>query len=220
MGERGGEYYDAIEREFYTAVLADVLDGLGHRQQVMRHDIRPLYEDARVVGRAATMLVAEVFDEPAEPYKLELRLLDGLRPSEVVVFAAPPTRTAAIWGELLSTHARARGGRGAVIDGLTRDTWGIVDMRFPVFCAGATPADSRGRLDVVAIRVPVSVGGVLVRDGDLVVADPDGCLVVPQAVEDEAIALAREKVAGESRVRELLREGSSLEQVFAEHGIL
>jgi regulator of RNase E activity RraA len=209
-----------IERELYTAVLADVMDDLGYRDQVMRSDIRPLYEGAKIAGRAATMLVTEVYEIPAEPYKLELQLLDSLEDGEVVVFATPATRRAAIWGELLSTRARARGARGAVIDGLTRDTWGIVDMRFPVFCAGATPADSKGRLDTIAIRVPVSVGGVLVRNGDLVVADSDGCLVVPQEAEAEVLERARAKVAGEDEVRRLLREGADVARVFEEHGIL
>jgi 4-hydroxy-4-methyl-2-oxoglutarate aldolase len=214
------DYYDAISAELYTAVLADVLDDLGHRGQVMRHDIRPLYEGATVVGRAATMLAADVYEIPAEPYKLEMRLLDSIAPGEVAVCAAPASRTAAIWGELLSTHVRARGGRGAVIDGLTRDTWGIVSMRFPVFCAGASPADSKGRCDVVAIRVPVSIGGVLVRDGDLIVGDSDGCLAVPQPVEDEVIERARAKVSAEDSIRHVLEQGASLEQVFGEHGIL
>lgn len=220
MSERTTEYYDGIERELYTAVLADVLDDLGYRDRSMHHDVRPLYEGALVVGRAATMLVAEVFELPQEPFKLELKLLDGLAEGEVVVFGTPATRTAAIWGELLATHARARGGRGAVIDGLTRDVRHIIDMRFPVFCAGATPADSKGRIDVIAIRVPVSVGGVLVEDGELIVADADGCVVIPRAAEAEAIRRAREKVAGEDTIRDLLRDGASLEQVFEDHGIL
>ena len=125
-----------------------------------------------------------------------------------------------MWGELLSTHTRAKGGRGVILDGLTRDSWGIIDMRFPVFACGTTPADSKGRLDVMATRVPIEMGGVLVHDGDLVVADIDGCLAVPQAIEDEVIAKALEKVSGENVVREILAAGASIQQVFRDHGIL
>jgi regulator of RNase E activity RraA len=214
------EYYDLVEQRLYTSVLADVMDDLGYREQVMRHDIRPLYEGARVVGRAATMLVSEVFETPAEPYRLELELLDSIEPGEVVVFTTQGSHRAAVWGELLSTHVRARGGRGAVIDGCTRDTWGIVEMRFPVFASGATPADSKGRLDVIAYRVPIEVGGVLVSPGDLVVADVDGCLAVPQAVEEEVVERALAKVAGENTVRDVLAAGASIRQVFADYGIL
>lgn len=220
MERTSAEYYEMIEERLYTSVLADVMDALGHPRQVMRHDIRPLYEGANVVGRAATMLAAEVYEVPAEPFKLELELLDSIEPGEVVVCTTGGSSRAAMWGELLSTHTRVRGGRGAVIDGLTRDAWGIIDMRFPVFVTGFTPADSKGRLDTIAIRVPIEIGGVLVQPGDLVVGDVDGCLAVPQAIEDEAIARATAKVEGENEVREVLRAGASIQQVFKDYEIL
>jgi 4-hydroxy-4-methyl-2-oxoglutarate aldolase len=214
------EFYRMVEERLYTSVLADVMDDLGYHRQVMRHDIRPLYEGARVAGRAATMLAAEVYEVPAEPFKLELDLLDSIEPGEVVVCTTQGSMRAAMWGELLSTHTKARGGRGAIIDGLTRDAWGIVDIPFPVFVAGYTPADSKGRLDTIAIRVPIEAGGVLVHDGDLVVGDVDGCLAVPQAVEGEVIERAIAKVEGEDEVREVLRAGASISKVFKDYGIL
>jgi 4-hydroxy-4-methyl-2-oxoglutarate aldolase len=220
MDKQSAEYYDHVQQRLYTSVIADVMDELGYPRQVMSHEIRPLFEDARITGRAATMLACEVYELPAEPFKLELRLLDDLNPGEVVCCTQQGSTRAAMWGELLSTHTRARGGRGAILDGLTRDSWGIIDIRFPVFARGLTPADSKGRLDVIAIRAPVEMGGVLVHDGDLVVADFDGCLAVPQAIEDEVIAKALEKVSGENVVRGILAAGASIEHVFKEHGIL
>lgn len=220
MDPRSSEYYELIGSKLYTSVVADVMDDLGRWHQVMRYDIRPLYEDARVAGRAATMLACEVYQVPEKPFELELELLDSLSDGEVVVCTTQGSTRAAMWGELLSTHTCARGGRGAVIDGLTRDAWGIVDMRFPVFATGRTPADSKGRLDVMAVRVPIDVGGVLVHDGDLVLGDVDGCLAVPQDIEAEVIERALAKVEGENTVREVLREGASIRRVFADYGIL
>ena len=220
MDTTSAEYYDRIERELYTSVLADVMDELGYTQQVMRYDIQPLYPGATLAGRAATMLAGEVAEIPAEPFKLELELLDSIQPGEVVVCTTQGSTIAAMWGELLSTHTRARGGRGAIIDGLTRDAWGIEAIRFPVFVTGTTPADSKGRLDVTANRGPIRVGGVVVNDGDLVVGDVDGCLVVPRAIEDEVIERALAKVSGENTVRDVLAAGASIQQVFREHGIL
>ncbi len=213
-------YLDHIAEHLYSSVLSDVLDDAGHRHQVMRPEVRPLYAGAKVVGRAATMLAIEVSELPAEPYKLMMELLDGIRPGEVVVGAVQGSSRAALWGELLSTHTRAKGGRGVVLDALCRDSWGIVEMRFPVFATGLSPADSKGRLDVVAIRRTIPVGGVSVADGDLVVADDDGCVVVPAAVEEEVVRLALEKVSGEDVMRDILRKGASIREVFAEHGIL
>ena len=220
MDRFAASYLDDIAERLYSSVLSDVLDDAGHRHQVMRPQIRPLYAGAKVVGRAATMLAIEVSQPPPEPYKLLMDLLDGLRPGEVVVGAVQGESRAALWGELLSTHTRAKGGRGVVIDGMSRDSWGIVDMKFPVFATGLSPADSKGRLDVVAIRRTIPIGGVAVADGDLVVADADGCVVVPAEVEEEVVRLALEKVSGEDTMRDILRKGASIRDVFAEYGIL
>ncbi len=220
MDKLSNAYYDLIEQKMYTAVMADIMDGLGYRRQIMRHDLRPLYPEARLVGRAATMVTTDVYHIPDEPYKLELELLDDLKPGEIVVCASGGSTRAALWGELLSTHTRAKGGRGALIDGLSRDATPITAMRFPVFALGLSPADSRGRLEVTAIRVPVEIGGVQINDGDLIVADFDGCVAVPQAIEDQVFEQALQKVSAENVVRDLLRQGVSIRDVFRQHGVL
>ena len=221
MAERySAEYLDRIADSLYSSVLSDILDEAGHRHQVMRPEVRPLYPGAKMAGRAATMLAVAVSELPEQPYRLLMDLLDGVRPGEVVVAAVQGELKAALWGELLSTHTRARGGRGAVVDGLSRDSWGIEDMRFPVYATGVTPADSKGRLEVIAIRQPILVGGVAVADGDLVLADQDGVVVVPASLEDEVVGQALEKVASETTIRDVLRQGASIRKVFDEHGIL
>ena len=73
---------------------------------------------------------------------------------------------------------------------------------------------------MVAIRSTIPVGGVAVADGDLVVADDDGCVVVPSSVEEEIVARALEKVSGENVMRDILARGASIRETFAEHGIL
>jgi regulator of RNase E activity RraA len=220
MDRFDAKYLDRISEHLYSSVLADILDEAGHRQQVMRPEVRPLYPGAKVAGRAATMLAVEVSELPAQPYHLLMEMLDGLRPGEVVVAAVQAQVRAALWGELLSTHTRARGGRGVVIDGLSRDSWGIEEMKFPVFATGLSPADSKGRLEVISIRGTIPVGGVSVADGDLIVADSDGCVVVPAAIEDDIIGKAMQKVSGEDKMRDVLRKGASIREVFKEYGIL
>lgn len=214
------EYLDRVSERLYSSVLADILDDHGYRHQVMDHEVRPLYNGARVAGRAATMLAVEVSKLPDNPYDNLMELLDGIVPGEVVVGSVQSRANAAIWGELLSTHTRAKGGRGVVVDGLSRDLWGIAEMKFPVFARGLCPADSKGRLEVIDIRGTIPVAGVSVANGDLVLADEDGVVVVPGPVEDEVVRLAFEKVEGEDVMRDILRRGANLRAVFKEHGIL
>jgi 4-hydroxy-4-methyl-2-oxoglutarate aldolase len=202
----------------YSAVLADVLDRLGYRNQVMRAELRPLYPEAKVAGIAMTVQTVPARElAPEEPYKGELAAVDALRADDVMVVSSCEW---SFWGELLSTAARYRGCRGVIIDGYTRDTQAIIAMGFPVFCRGIHPADSLGRLDVSGHDVPVVCGGVAVRPGDLVLGDYDGIVVAPREVAERAIELAEEKVRGENLVRTKLAEGMSASEAFQRYGIL
>jgi regulator of RNase E activity RraA len=122
-----------VERlnNLYTPVVADVLDKLGFRNQVMYAPIRPLYPEAKAAGFALTVLTVPGREtSPPCPYAGELEAVDSLQADDVMVVS---TCEWSFWGELLSTAARYRGSRGVVIDGYTRDTRAIMTMAFPVF---------------------------------------------------------------------------------------
>ena len=208
-------------KRLYTAVLSDVLDGLGYRRQAMSPAIRPLDETLVMCGRARTALYREVFHiAKGNPYELEIALIDDLKAGDVAVMACGGSPRIAPWGELLSTAARARKAAGCLTDGLTRDVRYIRKMKFPVFHGGIGPLDSKGRGEVAAIDVPVEVAGVRIEPGDLVFGDVDGVVVVPKKIEAKALALAFKKVASENTVRAELKRGDRLRAVFARHGIL
>ena len=204
----------------YSAVLADVLDALGHRHSALPPTLRPLRPEWRLFGRAATLSVLPVAAEPKHPYATELECIDALQPGDVLVATTHGDHGSALWGELLSTAARAHGAVGAVIDGLTRDAAKIMAMDFPVFAAGLSPLDSKGRLDGIQHSQPIRVGDCVVRPGDWVFGDLDGIVVIPVDLATAAFARALEKVHGENRVREELARGRSVREVFAEYGIL
>jgi regulator of RNase E activity RraA len=203
-----------------SAVLADVLDALGHRTSALPPHVRPLKPEWRLFGRAVTLSAVAVAAEPLHPYAVEMECIDALRPGEVVVATTNGDRSSALWGELLSTAARARGAVGVMLDGLTRDAARIRAMDFPVFAAGFSPLDSKGRLEAIHHGQPLHIGDCVVRPGDWVCGDEDGVVVVPAELADRAIARALEKVTGENRVREELARGRSLREMFAEYGIL
>ena len=121
-----------------AAVLSDVLDAMGYRDQVLDPAIRPLDDAVVLMGRARTALYMEVFHiEPGEnPYELEMKLIDDLRPGDVAVLCSAGSRRITPWGELLSTAATARGAGGCLTDGMIRDIRRIREMKFPVFHVG------------------------------------------------------------------------------------
>jgi 4-hydroxy-4-methyl-2-oxoglutarate aldolase len=214
------DMFELMAQKLAASVISDILDTLGFRDQVMRASIRPLYREAIVVGRAMPVLYAEVFEIPEKAYQMEMEVVDSLKPDDVLVAYAPTTSKAALWGGLLSTAARARGARGVVIEGMTRDVKRIREMTFPVFASGFSPHDFNGRLRVFAYRCAIECGGVLVEPGDIIFGDVDGVVVIPQDVAVETIQEALIKVEAEHLMEEALRKGALLRDAYAQYGVL
>jgi regulator of RNase E activity RraA len=214
------EMFRHIETLLYTPVIADSLDELGYRNQAMRERMRPLNPEARLAGWARTMVCVDTYHMEPNPYTMEIEAVDSLLPGEVAVVGTGESIRNAPWGELLSTAAKARGARGAVVDGLVRDVKKMDELGFLVFAVGIKPVDSRGRGCVTDYNVPVESGGVMVYPGDLVAADYDGVVVVPSAIVDEVVRMATDKVTRENHTRDELRQGAYLRDVYAKYGVL
>jgi len=214
------DLFALMRRELFTAVVGDVLDAMGYRHQFLPPEIRPLADEMIITGRALTVLEADAYhDDPEAPWGEMLAALDGLRPDEVYV-ASAGSHAYALWGELMSTRARALGAAGAVLGGYVRDTRAIRAMGFPCFARGSYAQDQRGRGRVIAHRMPVEIGQVRIEPGDIVFGDVDGVLTIPRAVEAEVISRALEKVRGENAVRQAIQRNMSAGEAFRRYGIL
>jgi len=207
-------------KKLYTAVVADVLDGLGYRNQTLGADIVALTPANKVSGRVFTACAVAVDEIPKEPYKLEMAAIDTMKKGDVLVVDAGHNHKSAFWGELLSTACIAKGVRGVVMSACSRDLWALNQMDFPVFGIGCTPADSKGRIDVSEIGQPIIIEGVSTMNGDYLIGDEDGVVIIPGSSIEETLALALEKVSGEDTVRDELAAGVPVAKVFGKHGIL
>jgi 4-hydroxy-4-methyl-2-oxoglutarate aldolase len=212
--------FQTIREKLNTALLSDALDSLGVINQVMHESIRPLDPELILVGRAFTMLYVDVYEKPEAPYDKEIEAIDQVQPEDVVVVCTNNSRLTGVWGDLLSTATRARGGQGAVTDGLVRDTRKIMAMRFPVFAAGIKPLDSLGRSVPYSYQCRVRVGDVLVNPGDTIVGDADGLVVLPAEFAADAVRAGLEKLNKENSSRKDLLEGRYLRDVYAKYGVL
>ncbi len=222
------ELFTIVRRELFTCVVGDVMDKLELQHQFLPAQIRRLRADMIVAGRAMPVLAVDVFTEKvtgsanplmAKPFGLMLEALDDLRPNEIYLSTGSSPRNA-LWGELMSIRARKLGASGAVLNGYSRDTKAILDLGFPTFSWGPYGQDSSPRYKVMDFRVPLEIGAVRVRPGDILFGDIDGVCVIPTEAADEVFAKALEKVRGEKLVRKALEEGSSAVAAFAKHGIM
>ena len=215
--------FETLKKQLYTAVLSDVLDSMGYRNQAMLPFIRPLSEESVIFGSARTGYFMNTFSVAPEenPYEHEITLIDDLKPDDVVVLGCEgPTTRIAPWGELLSTASQYRGATGCVTDGLVRDIRYIRKLNFPVFHGGIGPLDSQGRGKMMNYDLPIECAGVKVRRHDLVFGDADGVIVIPIEIAAEVIKKALEKVESENHTRGELANGLLLQDVYEKYGVL
>lgn len=211
---------EMMRQSLYTAVVCDVLDSLGFPHQSPGVSLKPLTGDVVLIGRAKTTLWSEMKEPDPAPYEKELQAVDECQPDDVLIAAAGGSTRSGIWGELLSTAARNRGCRGAIVDGAVRDVAKMREMQFPVFARATSPYDSKDRQRVTAIDVPVEIAGVAFHPGELVVADIDGVVVIPRSVENEAIRQAWQKVHAENQVRMAIQQGMQATEAYDRFQVL
>lgn len=197
-----------------VALVADALDFLGLREQVIASIVRPIQPGLRLVGRARPIEVRATDVIPDEPYVGEMAALAALAPGDVACYQVDPAVEAALFGELFAVAARAQGAVGAVLDGPVRDVRQMCELGFPVFASGVSPYDTKGRAEVVAHDAPVTCGGVLVSQGDLVVGDDDGVVVCPAARVADVVTAVTAKLADEHGALADLQSGLTVHEVW------
>ena len=222
------ELFTAMRSRLFTAVVGDILDTMGLQHQFLPPQIRALRDDMVAVGRAMPVLEADFFataeasghsEFSSKPFGLMFHALDSLKPNEIYVCSGSSPRYA-VWGELMSTRAMKLKAAGAICDGYCRDSAGILALDFPTFCYGSYAQDQGPRGKVVDYGIPIEIGGIRIRPGDILFGDRDGVLVIPREAEREAIALALEKAETESKVRLAIEAGMSTVDAFERFGVM
>ena len=202
------DLFALIKEELYTAVVGDIMDKMGYTRQFLPPRIRPLRDDMLVAGRAMTVLEADVLDvgkkKGVNPvlkrsFGLMLEALDDLKEDEVYVCSGS-SPAYALWGELMSARAIQCKAAGAVVNGYSRDTKGILALDFPCFSYGPYAQDQAPRGKVI----------------DYI----DGVCVVPREIEDEVFSRALEKARGERMVLKKIQEGMKARDAFDTYGIM
>lgn len=209
-----------IAEQLTTAMVSDSLDAAGVRGQVMSAAIGPVTSGSRAVGRARTVEFEPSDLDSDDPYGAAMEFIDSLGPGTVAVIATGEDECTAYWGELFSASAVGHGAVGTVCDGPVRDVPKVRKIGYDLFAPSFRPLDYRARMHVVSMAQPVECGGVPVAPDDLVFADEDGVVVVPQAAEAEVLTRAIERATAESNVLEELLGGANLREVWERWHVL
>jgi RraA family protein len=162
--------------------------------------LRAMHRGGGLAGSALTVKV------PPGDNLMVHKAIDIAAPGDVIVVDAGGVLEQAIIGEIMSSWAAKRGVAGMVIDGAVRDAAALAQMSFPVYAKGVTP---RGPFlyGPGEINCPVSIGGMAVMPGDIVVGDEDGLVCVPAADAADVLALARAQKDREDAILAAIARG-------------
>jgi len=174
-------------------------------------------------GRARTQRMTLVRDHERSAIvvnrELTFSLVENASPGDFLVISAPAGPPYAIFGGMLALTARQRGAVGALVDGATRDVDEIAEFGLPVWASRVTaiPGGFAG-YSVTELGQPVTISGVEVMEGDLVVADGDGAVVLPASEAEEIIAICEEMHAAELITRAAIMAGSRMQDAYPSRG--
>jgi regulator of RNase E activity RraA len=207
-----------------AATVAGTLGHMGIRNPHMQGPVS-WNPGKSIVGPALTLQFMpkreDLYDEGeyADPEKqLHRHVLYHVEEGDVVVVDARADMSSGVFGDMMSTYFKGRGGAGIIIDGCMRDFPNVRKLDLPVWLRGWTPNfHTQTGLMPFAVNVPVACGGVTVMPGDIIVADDDGAVVVPIALASEVIAKAREHHDWEDFSREKLMAGAPLQRYYPLH---
>lgn len=200
-------YYESAEFERVTpeqierakAYQAAILCDVAGRRGTLDSRIQAVNPAMRVVGPAFTVEV-----RPGDNLMFHVALAVA-KPGDVIIVDGKADTTCALFGELMVTQAAAAKLGGLVVDAASRDTDVLANGAFPVFAAGRNPCGPTKSVPGT-LGKPVSVGGVAVNPGDLIVGDIDGVVVIPRAQVDAVLDAAAKKVEAEKvRLQEIAR---------------
>lgn len=191
----------ALVAEFAKLPVANVSDCMS-RLTAAGPTLRPMHRSGGLAGVALT-----VKSRPGDNLMLH-KAIDMAVPGDVIVLDAGGDVTNSVMGELMLAYAIKKGMTGFVLNAAIRDAGAFLETNLPTFAAGITHRgpykDGPGE-----INVPVSLGGMIIEPGDIIIGDWDGVLCVPQEAAAEILKKAQEKMQAESLQMKAILDGKN-----------
>lgn len=203
--------------QLYTGAVNDVLREFCLLEQALPGRIVPLREYRTVAGFAFTVKSATNVKIQGE-MEFRVQMLDAMVEDSFVVWDTSRDQKATLWGGVMTATAKGKKLKAACIDGGIRDTHQILEADFPVFYEYRISNGSLGRCLITHYQIPIKIGDVTIKPGDVVLGDVDGVLVVPRNIAYEVLIRAEEIRENEKKIFGWVREGKSVHDITENGG--
>jgi regulator of RNase E activity RraA len=194
-----------------TNTISDALDFLGLPGAT--YGLRPLWDCQKVVGRASTIQLGPKADT-APTVHLISPVIDAVTTEDRVLVISGGADGISCWGDILANAAVAKGIRGSIIDGMSRDIEGSESIGYPVYGRGVTMISARNRVVQLDSGKPVQMAGVTVNEGDYVIADRCGTVFVPAPRIEEVLDFGERIARRQDGMVAAVRAGRSVAEVM------
>jgi regulator of RNase E activity RraA len=203
--------------QLYTGAVNDVLREFCLLQQALPSRISPLREYTTIAGFAFTVKSAPNVKVQGE-MEFRTQMLDEMKEDDFVVWDTSRDDKATLWGGVMTATAKGKKMKAACIDGGIRDTHQILSADFPVFYEYRTSNGSLGRCLITHYQIPVKIGDVTIKPGDIILGDVDGVLVVPRDIAYDVLVRAEEIKENEKKIFGWVNEGQSIHEITKKGG--
>lgn len=203
--------------QLYTGAISDVLREFCLLDQALPGYMRPLRDSDVVAGIAFTVKSAPNVKITGE-MTFSTQMLDDMKEDSFVVWDTSNDEKATLWGGVMTATAYGKGIRGACIDGGIRDTKQILEKPFPVYYKHRIPNGSLGRCLITHYQIPILIGGVVIKPGDVIFADCDGVVCVPRDIAYDVLVRAEEIRENEKKIFGWVAKGETIHEITEKGG--
>ena len=203
--------------KLYTGAINDALREACLLEQALPGRIKPLREYKTIAGFAFTVKSAPNVKITGE-MEFRTQMLDDMSEDHFVVWDTSRDDKATLWGGVMTATAKRKKIKAACIDGGIRDTHQILKAEFPIFYEYRISNGSLGRCLITHYQIPIKIGDVDIKPGDIIVGDIDGIVVVPRDIAYDILIRAEQFLVNENEIFNWVHQGDSIQEITQKGG--
>ncbi|WP_282929048.1 RraA family protein [Anaerococcus sp. Marseille-Q7828] len=199
-------------RKLDTATVSDAMDKIGI--ECALHGIKPIDHKHKICGKAFTVAYM-----PCGLVKGTVGdFIDDVKEGEVVVIDNDGRTDCTVWGDIMSFYAKEHNIEATVIDGVCRDVPTIRELDYPIYSKGYYMRTGKDRVEVRAVNEDIQISDIRVKNGDIILGDASGVIVIPFEKCEEVLEIANSIHEKESQIEAAIKNGSSLKEAREKFG--